>query len=406
MHESIKKILELLKEGVIPPDEGELLCRELTHYLKTKLPAGKSETISDHDECSANVDEILGCCEDEDSCGVSLEKIKDIAITLPDEIDFRIREIEDRSAILCFKSKTKGAFHFNREKDKMEISIMDKLRHETLEVEIHTPSSINFDIKGKHGDVYCRGISGNLNIEGLSFDIELENYSGKNAYLITKDGDVEVKNSEGAIHIRSTGGDALIEEMDGKADVSIISGNIELKDMVGEINVFSQSGNIEAENLEGKISLRSLSGDIEICNASGETHLNTGSGDIEITESLGVFKVSTESGDVESNTVAVEELKIESCSGNIEMDIETIEEGAGIFVNSQSGSIILALPDECDGSIEAHTTSGCIENRFPVFKTESGGEHLFKAVLSDSKTIDHPGIKLETESGDIIIKNR
>ncbi len=406
MHESISKVLELLKEGEISFEEGELLCLELTHYLKNKKLTGKSETIFSTNDISANIVELSGCYDNEDSCGVSLEKIKDLVIKLPDEIDFRIREIEDSSAIMRFKSKTKGALHFNRENGKMEISIMDNLRGETMEVEINTPGSINYDIKGKHGDIYCRGISGNINVEGSSFDIELENYSGKNAYLITKDGDVEVKNSQGAIHIRSTGGDAMIEEMDGETDVSIISGNIEIKDLVGEINVFSQSGNIEAENLEGKVSLRSLSGDIEIRNVSGETHLNTGSGDIEITESLGIFNISTESGDVESNTVTVEELKIETCSGNVEMDIETLEEGAGISVNSQSGSIILALPDECDGSIEAHTTSGCIENRFPVWKTESGGEHLFKAVLSDSKSIDHPGIKLETGSGDIIIKNR
>ena len=406
MHESIKNVLKLLKEGKISPEEGELLCRELTHYLKIKFPSGRSEAVFDDIESPSHVPDISGGCEDEDSCGISLEKIKDIAITLPDEIDFRVREIEDRTAILCFKNSTKGAFHFNREKDKMEISLMEKLRHETLEVEVHTPTPLNYDIKGKHGDVCCRGISGNLNVEGVSSDIELENYSGKNAYLITGDGDVDVKNSEGSLHIRSTGGDVLIEEMDGKTDVSIISGNIELRDLVGEINIFSQSGNIEGENLEGKISLRSLSGDIEVCNVSGETHLITVSGDIEITESLGVFKVSTESGDVESSTVTVEELKVDTKSGNIEMDIETIEEGAGIVLNSGSGSIILALPDECDGSIEAHTSSGCIENRFPVFYTETGSDSLFKAFLSDSKTIEHPGIKLETGSGDIIIKNR
>lgn len=406
MHESIKKILELLKEEEISPEEGELLCRELIRYLKMKLPAEKTETFFENIEFSDKAPEVLGCYEDEDFCRVSLEMIKDISVKLPDEIDFRVREMEDPSAIFHFKNKTKGAFHFDRINDKMEMTIMDNLRGETLEVEIHTPSPLNLDIKGKHGDVFCRGISGNLNIEGISFDIEIENYSGKNAYLITKDGDVEVKNSEGAIHIRSTSGDVLVEEMDGKTDISIISGNIELKDLIGELNAFSQSGNIEGENLEGKISLRSSSGDIEIRNVSGETHMDAVSGDIEISESMGIFRISSESGDVESNTITVEDLKIETCSGNVEMDVETLEEGAGVLINSHSGSIILALPDESDGSIEAHTSSGCIENRFPVFKVESGVENLFKATLSDSKMIDNPRIKLETGSGDIIIKNR
>ena len=406
MHISIENLLKNMESGELNREECEVLYNKMGEYLSMKKKETALEPPGTGLQAISKGLEIHQSPDKEDFFEILPGNFSTINFILPDESDLKLTQTEDYTYRFLFRSEEDENLRFAIKNEVLEVSCINGPDNISIEAELWSPAPVNIDIKGKHGDILCEGITGDFHTEGHSLDVMLDKFRGNNAHIITGDGDVDIIESEGAFHVRSTGGDVFMRDTGEKTDISSISGNVELRDVSGEINIFTRSGNIEGWNLEDKISLKSSSGDIEAKDLRGEIHLNTISGDIEAVDSLGTFTISSTSGDIECAGITVEKLEVESTSGNIELEIDVIEEGAEVNINTQSGTISMNLPEECDGAINAETTSGSIENKVKFHKLEMESEKSLTGILTDSSDYQLPSLGLKTKSGDILINNQ
>jgi len=336
---------------------------------------------------------------------VFLEGVESVVVILPRDIDFSLLEAEDEISRLILGHRYRDGVRISREGNKLNISITREPGEDYVEMELRLSHFIPVEIAGDNGDIQCENILGDIKVEGKSCDILVRSFNGQNASFITKNGDLDIIEARGALNINTESGDVLLEEFSGEAHVNSISGDIEVYHMDGEIGLSSRSGNIEGTQFDGKTSCKTSSGDIEISGASGEISLKSKSGDIEVDRSMGSFNLETRSGNVEARKITIEKFHAKSSTGNIEMNIEIMEEGSKMDVETSSGTILLRLPRGCDGKMLANANSGHIESRVKMFKYDVREKRTIEGNISGSKDIILPNINLMSESGKISIRH-
>ena len=161
-----------------------------------------------------------------------------------------------------------------------------------------------------------------------------------------------------------------------KADTT--SSDIDVSNLVvNEFEFNTTSGDFKGESLlASDIKLKSTSGDISLNDYTGDVNVDLISGDVVLengsqNESIGIVTVS---GDVYIEQEDSSNMNVRVTSGDIEINLS---EDAQFFLN-------------------ANTTSGHIDNTFPIKITSSGRRNLEGVVGSDEKQID-----VSATSGDI-----
>lgn len=166
-----------------------------------------------------------------------------------------------------------------------------------------------------------------------------------------------------------------------KADTT--SSDVDVSNLkVDEFEFNSSSGDFRGELLlANSIKLKSTSGDISLNDYTGNVNIDLISGDTVL-----------ENGSKNEN------IEIGSVSGDVYIEQE---DASNIKIRVTSGDIEINLSEDAQFYFTARTTSGYIENSFPIRVTSSGRRNLEGVVGSDEKQID-----VSTISGDISINYR
>ncbi|MCD4784202.1 MAG: DUF4097 family beta strand repeat-containing protein [Candidatus Eremiobacteraeota bacterium] len=407
MESPVEKVLKMIKDGTVNPEEGQHLLDALEEHFDM-LPVDDEMAVLEDCEDAWEKEDVGTTeeIEEENTGDVSLAGVESVRINLSGELDLYLKGKESPEAVINVDREHVGCLKFRRENGILNISNHKacKTRCEKIDMEIRSPRAVPISIKARDGELNLRQIPGNIDIKGRSCDVFLQKFGGEKASISTNDSDIEVDIADGDLKIKSVSGDVRISEVIGSISVSTVSGDIELFKLSGDIDLQSRSGDIEGATLEGKINCKSASGDIEMTDLSGEAALSGNSGDIEIERSMGAFQLKTSSGDIEARKITVETLTARTSSGSIEADVEVLEEGSKLEAKTNSGYIVLRLPGECDGKITAKTRSGYIDNGAKLCKQDSAEEKFLEGYLSDSDMIDHPEISLKSNSGRIKIR--
>ncbi len=144
--------------------------------------------------------------------------------------------------------------------------------------------------------VQSRTGSGDVKIEGLNSDVDLQSGSG----------DLTLENVGGRVQSRSGSGDVRAREISGPFRAEASSGDIQLEERgQGDVDIRTTSGDIEVKGVDGRLHAEAGSGDI---NAAGKPNgvweARTGSGNIHIDlpEQSGFqLDASTSSGEINLN---------------------------------------------------------------------------------------------------------
>ena len=144
--------------------------------------------------------------------------------------------------------------------------------------------------------VQSRTGSGDVKIEGLNSDLELQSGSG----------DLTLENVTGRVQTRSGSGDVRARDISGSFNAEASSGDVQLEERAkGDVDIHTTSGNIEVKGVDGGLRVEAGSGDV---NAEGKPAGNwearTGSGNIHLTiprESGFQLEASTSSGELNMN---------------------------------------------------------------------------------------------------------
>ncbi len=176
----------------------------------------------------------------------------------------------------------------------------------------------------------------------------------------------------------------------------------ELHNIAGQVRVNTMSGDIELDGGTGSVELESVSGDVIVKGASGRLNLSSVSGDIEASGKAQQFDAQTVSGSIRAKIGKSNDIKLESISGDIEIQLE-LDEDARLLAGTVSGDIDVSFDsDAINASFDIETgPGGEIENKISNHKTQSNfsfsGSMRFTLGNGDST------VNLETMSGTIEI---
>jgi DUF4097 and DUF4098 domain-containing protein YvlB len=209
--------------------------------------------------------------------------------------------------------------------------------------EISVPSYLAFDIDSDDGDLNLENITGDIHIKADDGDIALKDISNAFTEIKTKDGDVNIKGLKGELSIKADDGTVTLENIDvSDGEVSASDGRIRIRDSKGNFFVDSDDGDISLINIAGeKLEAKTQDGDIDI--------LFAGEGEV----SLGIYS-NDGSVNVEFDKPISAKFSLETDDGRIKFDVDN----ADIF--KESKRYVTGDIGEGNGRIKVRTSDGSI----------------------------------------------
>jgi DUF4097 and DUF4098 domain-containing protein YvlB len=228
---------------------------------------------------------------------------------------------------------------------------------------------LEYDLSSSRVTIEHRLPRGSWRSRDSDMAYELSIPRGARLVLRTTSGDIEVRNTGGAVEANTTSGDVTIVDVSERVEVGSISGDVTLRNVKGNVDASAVSGSVEAEGIEGDIKLGSTSGDLVVTDARGR--------DVEM---------STTSGDV-AYTGAID------ANGRYEF-------------HSHSGTIDLAIPSGSNARFSVETFSGEIDSDFPITLQPGDRGSTRPRRFDFSVGSGGPRIIAESFSGDVQIRKR
>lgn len=125
------------------------------------------------------------------------------------------------------------------------------------------------------------------------------------------------------------------------------NGDVRVSGATAEVYASSGNGDIAVLSTGGPVRASSGNGDIDVSRAGGEVSARSGNGDIRVSTTQGPVSASTGNGTIEA--------RMTSIAGTDDMAFRT-----------GNGDIVLMLPANFDGEIEARLPNGGLESDFPL----------------------------------------
>ena len=216
-------------------------------------------------------------------------------------------------------------------------------------------------------------------------------------------------------HVARKEGRGIEVEFDVKvpADASVelrtVSGDLRITNVNGEVRAQGVSGNVLLEGTRRVALAKSVSGDIALTNAGADAQLSvtTVSGNlIATTLAARTLDVNTVSGDVRIGGWSGERALIRALSGDVDLETSLVKAGR-YEIESHSGDVRLALPEQSGFDLDSHTFSGRIRVDFaiktegPVRNTDRGPRSV-RGLYGDGSS----SLRVHTFSGDLTITRK
>jgi hypothetical protein len=210
------------------------------------------------------------------------------------------------------------------------------------------------DVTVRSGRLVVRGVDGTTGtVRAATNDYQLRS-TGVTLTLAARDGD---RRGDGrAVELDLPRGVRLV--------VSTISGDVDVRDINGGIDVRSTSGDVQLTQVGGRIIVETISGDVSITGGN-QLRVNTVSGTMRLRESGGDISLHTTSGDMSVSGSGITRFEAESMSGDVQLDGQ-LEATARVQVNTHSGDVTLRLPDNARGRLELSSVSGDLSPGGPL----------------------------------------
>jgi DUF4097 and DUF4098 domain-containing protein YvlB len=201
--------------------------------------------------------------------------------------------------------------------------------------------------------------------------------------------------------IKTASGEIDVAELGGAVTLNTVSGDIRANDLKGGLAASTTSGEVQIDNLRGPLTVNTVSGDVQLDGGEvSDANVNTTSGQVELSGVSGQLTLGSVSGDVRVRDAHNGRLAVSTTSGGFEYAGD-LARGASNTVNSISGDVKLALPDNTGLRLDASTVSGSISSEFDLSNREEGLRSL-KGTAGDGGTT----LTIGTTSGDISVEKR
>ena len=184
-------------------------------------------------------------------------------------------------------------------------------------------------------------------------------------------------------------------------DLEGVSARIDVENVENRrISVASVSGDVTIGARTNVLEIEVVSGDLEIDGSFADARFNTVSGDIVVNGLKGDLDMSSVSGEVLLRGAVLRNARLESVSGDMEIEA-AMAPGADVSIETLSGDIELHMEGELSASVEVESYSGSIRSdRGEVKKAKFGPNQslAFRIGEGDAR------IRIESFSGTVDLR--
>lgn len=142
------------------------------------------------------------------------------------------------------------------------------------------------------------------------------------------------------------------------------------------INAKSTDGSIAIEDVIGKITLNTGDGSVRATRVSGEMFVRSGDGAIRMDAVEGKLDLETDDGSIVGETRPTS-LRAHTGDGTIRLEVLRDAKMAEDWdVQTSDGSIVLTLPSDFNGELDAESRDGAVRSTHPAIKAEPRAERV------------------------------
>lgn len=202
-------------------------------------------------------------------------------------------------------------------------------------------------------------------VSGLTVDVEVQVSAPVGVEVRCTSGDVEIKETKGSARVNSTHGDVKITGADGSLDISCTSGDVHVEDVASpSITIEAKDGDLTLKSVNGNVNARTAHGDVKLRGWSGKT------------------------------------LSVESVSGDVDAELTDGVTGT-INVRTVDGDVKIATDDGCDCRVSLSTLRGDVRCDLTLADEARTGQRVTGKLGSGTGTLDVSAV-----SGDISVLQR
>ena len=175
-----------------------------------------------------------------------------------------------------------------------------------------------------------------------------------------------------------------------------------------ELQVHTDSGLVIVERVYGEMTFDTVAADIQLQEVGGYLVVKTIGGSVLCTRCLGRINVNSISGNVQLLQPQMDNVRVQTTSGNIFFDGDFLRTGTYILKN-YDGIIEVRFADTDSFDLNATSMKGTVENEAKLKPDPHGGRHAVRPKFSNSiGTFNggHAKVELFSFSGTIKIRKR
>ena len=131
------------------------------------------------------------------------------------------------------------------------------------------------------------------------------------------------------------------------------------------VKLATGNGAVSVERAGSDVQASTGNGRVRVVETEGQVRVSTGNGDVEVRNAKARVHVSTGNGDVDVVTVEGP-VEVSSGNGNIDVRMSALRARDDMEFSTGSGNVLLTLPANYNGELEASTGNGSISSDFDL----------------------------------------
>ena len=281
------------------------------------------------------------------------------------------------------RANEQSKVHMDRQGELLTIRIDAPSGSNSLSADLNIalPKGVNFEMRGRNGDVSVENINGSVSLSTGRGDLRVNNIGNNVRLESARTGDLKVSGIKGNLEVSGRGSEVQIADVQGETVVNgEYSGTLEFRNLAKAFHFKSQRSDFTAAAIPGRIVLDL--GDLRLDNVAGPVRFTTTSRDVHATEISGSLELNVDRGDIQ-----------------IEQSKTPLPR---IDIRSRRGDISLALPGNAGFELDGHTGQGEVTNSFGGgIDTKSEGRATSSFRLSHLPDPHEPDRRLQRRARDL-----
>jgi len=385
MKEEIRRIMQLVKEGKLSPEDAADLIEAFGEASAAEEAQSADGEPSDAPPPPPS-DARRPLSDPLSSLIESIEKLgKDVASSVnwqdvASQIKSSTKKGVDALRVAADQLRQGKGFPFFSVGEQREITLPLRLtKGKTLRIE------------NANGDVR---VFGGAESDAVTARATIRGHTQEDARAKADQYSLQIEESDHLVLIKQPDMTGLTVDLEvyvkGKQTIEVKSsaGDVQVMGTKAGCRVTGKSGDVKLSGLDGVIEVATSSGDVSVSDSStAALSIENKSGDVRVSQVRGNVSVRSSSGDITLTECAGKSVSLEAVSGDVSAELIEAVDGT-VNIRTVSGSVKLAIPDASDCRIALSTLRGSVQSDIPLSDEARQEQRITGRLGAGTGTVD------------------